>query len=72
MILSCESKWNFLKANGNAFEPRIRKLGKAALGDSAEFARYDPKGFLRQYPAPLIIDEAQRVPELIPSLQVAA
>jgi len=39
--------------------------------DSAEFARSDPKGFLRQYPAPLIIDEAQRVPELMSSLQVA-
>ena len=39
--------------------------------DSAEFARFDPKGFLRQYPAPLIIDEVQRVPELMSSLQVA-
>ncbi|MBO7653578.1 MAG: ATP-binding protein [Kiritimatiellae bacterium] len=39
--------------------------------DSAEFARSDPKGFLRQYPAPLVIDEAQRVPELMSSLQVA-
>ena len=39
--------------------------------DSAEFARSDPKGFLRQYPVPLIIDEAQRVPELMSSLQVA-
>ena len=38
---------------------------------SAEYARFDPKGFLRQYPAPLIIDEVQRVPELMSSLQVA-
>lgn len=39
--------------------------------DSAEFARSDPKGFLRRYPAPVTIDEAQRVPELMSSLQVA-
>ena len=34
--------------------------------DSAEFARSDPKGFLKCYPAPLVIDEAQRVRELQP------
>lgn len=39
--------------------------------DSAEFARFDPKGFLLRYPAPLIIDEVQRVPELMSALQVA-
>ena len=39
--------------------------------DSEEFARSDPKGFLMRYPAPLVIDEAQRVPELMSSLQVA-
>ena len=39
--------------------------------DSAEFARSDPKGFLLRHPAPLIIDEVQRVPELMSSLQVA-
>lgn len=39
--------------------------------DSAEFARFDPKGFIRRYPAPLIIDEVQRVPELMSYLQVA-
>ena len=38
--------------------------------DSAEFARSDPKGFLRQYSPPLIIDEAQRVPELMSSLRL--
>lgn len=40
------------------------------LGPNREFAREDPLGFLRQYPAPLIIDEAQRVPELFSYLQV--
>jgi hypothetical protein len=39
--------------------------------DSADFARSDPKGFLLHYPAPLIIDEVQRVPELMSSLQVS-
>jgi len=39
--------------------------------DSAEFARNDPKGFLMRYRAPLVIDEAQRVPELMSSLQVS-
>jgi len=39
--------------------------------DSAEFARSDPKGFVKRYPAPLVIDEVQRVPELMSSLQVA-
>ena len=39
--------------------------------DSAEFARSDPKGFLMRYPAPLVIDEVQRVPGLMSSLQVA-
>ena len=40
--------------------------------DSAEFARFDPKGFIRRYPAPLVIDEVQRVPELMSYLQVRA
>ena len=39
--------------------------------DTAEFARSDPKGFLMRYPAPLVIDEVQRVPGLMSSLQVA-
>ena len=39
--------------------------------DSADFARSDPEGFLLHYPAPLIIDEVQRVPELMSSLQVS-
>ena len=39
--------------------------------ESAEFARSDPKGFLMRYPAPLVIDEVQRVPELMSALQVA-
>jgi predicted AAA+ superfamily ATPase len=35
-----------------------------------EFAQSDPKGFLETYKSPLIIDEAQRVPELFSQLQV--
>lgn len=34
------------------------------------FASTDPEGFLQQYPAPLIIDEVQRVPELLGNIQV--
>lgn len=37
--------------------------------DLREFARSDPRGFLRQYPAPLVIDEAQHVPTLFSYLQ---
>lgn len=37
--------------------------------DMREFAREDPRGFLRQYPAPLIIDEAQYVPALFSYIQ---
>ncbi len=33
-------------------------------------AESDPEGFLRKYPAPLIIDEVQRVPELLSNIQV--
>ena len=40
------------------------------LGSNRDFAREDPLGFLRQYAPPLIIDEAQRVPELFSYLQV--
>ena len=35
-----------------------------------EFARSDPKGFLEEYPYPLIIDEAQYVPALFSYIQV--
>lgn len=38
---------------------------------TADFARNDYKGFLRQNPPPLIIDEIQRVPEITSALQVA-
>lgn len=37
--------------------------------DLREFARDDPRGFLRQHPAPLIIDEAQYVPALFSYIQ---
>ena len=37
--------------------------------DLRNFALADPRGFLRQYPPPLIIDEAQHVPELFSYIQ---
>jgi uncharacterized protein len=37
--------------------------------DLRRFAQQDPRGFLKQYPAPLIIDEVQRVPELLSYIQ---
>ena len=37
--------------------------------DLREFARDDPRGFLRQHAAPLIIDEAQYVPALFSYIQ---
>lgn len=33
------------------------------------FAKNDPKGFLEAYEAPLIIDEAQKAPELFPEIE---
>ena len=39
--------------------PRIREL-----------ARNDPELFLQQFPAPLIIDEAQYAPELLPFIKI--
>ncbi len=39
--------------------------------DLREFAQTDPRGFLRQYSAPLIIDEAQRVPAMFSYIQTA-
>ncbi len=39
--------------------------------DMREFAQTDPRGFLKRYPAPLIIDEVQRVPELLSYIQTA-
>jgi predicted AAA+ superfamily ATPase len=37
--------------------------------DLRRFAQADPRGFLKLYPAPLIIDEVQRVPELLSYIQ---
>jgi uncharacterized protein len=37
--------------------------------DLRRFAQEDPRGFLKLYPAPLIIDEVQRVPELLSYIQ---
>ncbi|TVR61852.1 MAG: ATP-binding protein [Gemmatimonadales bacterium] len=39
--------------------------------DNREFATSDPRGFLRQYSGPAILDEAQRAPELFSYLQEA-
>jgi predicted AAA+ superfamily ATPase len=39
--------------------------------DVREFASADARGFLGRHPAPLIIDEAQRVPQLLSYLQTA-
>lgn len=39
--------------------------------DVREFANGDPRGFLDRYRAPLILDEAQRVPALLSYLQTA-
>lgn len=39
--------------------------------DIREFAQRDARAFLRQYPPPLIIDEAQRVPDLFSYIQTA-
>ncbi len=38
--------------------------------ETRQFAVRDPKGFLKTYPCPLIIDEVQRVPELLSWIQV--
>lgn len=38
--------------------------------DLREFARSDPRGFLGQLPAGAVIDEIQRVPELLSWIQV--
>lgn len=38
--------------------------------ETRRFAASDPKGFLKTYPCPLIIDEIQRVPELLSWIQV--
>ncbi len=38
--------------------------------EQKDFATNDPKGFLESHPAPLIIDEVQRVPKLFSQLQV--
>lgn len=37
--------------------------------DMRSFASRDPRGFLNQFPAPLIIDEAQHVPQLLSYIQ---
>ena len=37
--------------------------------DTREFAHGDPRAFLQRHPAPLVIDEAQRVPHLLSYIQ---
>jgi uncharacterized protein len=37
--------------------------------DLRNFAQSDPRGFLKLYPAPIIIDEVQRVPDLLSYIQ---
>jgi hypothetical protein len=39
--------------------------------DARAFAAEDPRGFLARYPGPVVIDEAQRVPDLLSHLQSA-
>jgi predicted AAA+ superfamily ATPase len=39
--------------------------------DLRRFAAEDPRGFLAEYPAPVILDEVQRVPDLLSYIQVA-
>ena len=41
------------------------------LPDEREFALEDPRGFLSQFDRPIILDEVQRVPELLSYIQVA-
>lgn len=38
--------------------------------DVRQLAQLDPRAFLRRYPAPVILDEIQRVPELLSYVQV--
>ena len=40
------------------------------LPDVREFAREDPRGFLKQFDWPVILDEVQRVPDLLSYIQV--
>ena len=37
--------------------------------DIRQMAQSDPKGFLKSFPAPVVFDEIQRVPELLSSIQ---
>lgn len=39
--------------------------------DMREFAQGDPRAFLQRYPAPVILDEVQRVPSLLSYIQTA-
>lgn len=39
--------------------------------DTRQFAKDDPRGFLDRYPGPVILDEAQRAPDLFSYLQTA-
>ncbi|MBL7219797.1 MAG: ATP-binding protein [Phycisphaerae bacterium] len=48
-------------AYANLESPEVRQL-----------AQEDPKGFLHAYPAPVIIDEVQRVPQLLSYIQILA
>lgn len=45
----------------------------ATLDDplTRDFARSDPKGFLAQFPGPVVLDEVQYVPELLTHLKIA-
>jgi predicted AAA+ superfamily ATPase len=48
--------------------PRWQMLSLEDI-DLREFAQSDPRAFLQRYPAPLILDEAQRVPDLLSYIQ---
>lgn len=49
--------------------PQYRYVSLESLEDK-ELATQDPKGFFKKYPPPLIIDEVQRVPQLLSEIQV--
>lgn len=42
------------------------------MSDARDLARTDPRGFFRQFPPPVVVDEVQRVPELLSEIQVLA
>ena len=78
--------WNALRDYPVAVVTGARQTGKSTLLrqtlpdwqmlsledlDMREFAQGDPRAFLQRYPAPLVIDEAQRVPQLLSYIQTA-